>query len=70
MIAGRPAAIDDDDLAGDAGGRGNRVKMMLERCRRWDITTAKKTAGAVEEYRSAWLQDIVLAHDVDATAER
>ena len=29
----------------------------------------QEIAGAVEEYRPAWLEDMVLAHDVDAIAE-
>ena len=42
---------------------------MLEGHGYWDCTTAKKIAHAVEEYRPAWLEDLVLGHDVDALAE-
>ncbi len=48
---------------------GDRIEIMLEGHGYWDITTAKKIAAAVEEYRPAWLEDMVLAHDVDALAE-
>jgi galactonate dehydratase len=48
---------------------GDRIEIMLEGHGYWDITTAKKIAAAVEEYRPAWLEDMVLAHDVDAIAE-
>jgi L-alanine-DL-glutamate epimerase-like enolase superfamily enzyme len=48
---------------------GDRIEIMLEGHGYWDVTTAKKIAGAVEEYRPAWLEDMILAHDVDAIAE-
>jgi galactonate dehydratase len=48
---------------------GDRIEIMLEGHGYWDITTAKKIARAVEEYRPAWLEDMILAHDVDALAE-
>jgi len=48
---------------------GDRIEIMLEGHGYWDITTAKKIAAAVEEYEPAWLEDMVLAHDVDAIAE-
>jgi galactonate dehydratase len=48
---------------------GDRIEIMLEGHGYWDVTTAKKIAAAVEEYRPAWLEDMVLAHDVDAIAE-
>ena len=48
---------------------GDRIEIMLEGHGYWDITTAKKIAGALEEYRPAWLEDLVLGHDVDAIAE-
>ena len=48
---------------------GDRIEIMLEGHGYWDVTTAKKIAGAVEDYRPAWLEDMILAHDVDAIAE-
>lgn len=48
---------------------GDRMEIMLEGHGYWDVTTAKRIANAVEEYRPAWLEDMVLGHDVDAIAE-
>jgi galactonate dehydratase len=48
---------------------GDRIEIMLEGHGYWDITTAKKIAHAVEEYRPAWLEDMVLGHDVDQLKE-
>lgn len=48
---------------------GERIEIMLEGHGYWDLPTAKRIAYAVEEYRPAWLEDFVLAHDVDAIAE-
>jgi galactonate dehydratase len=48
---------------------GDQMEIMLEGHGYWDIATAKKIARAVEEYRPAWLEDMVLAHDIDAIAE-
>ena len=48
---------------------GDRMEIMLEGHGYWDITTAKKIAHAIEEYRPAWLEDLVLGHDVDQLAE-
>ena len=48
---------------------GDQIEIMLEGHGYWDITTAKKIAHAVEEYRPAWLEDMVLGHDVDQLKE-
>jgi L-alanine-DL-glutamate epimerase-like enolase superfamily enzyme len=42
---------------------------MIEGHGYWDLTTAKKIARALEPYQIAWLEDFVLAHDIDAIAE-
>jgi L-alanine-DL-glutamate epimerase-like enolase superfamily enzyme len=31
----------------------------------WDLATAKKIARALEPYQVAWLEDLVLAHDIE-----
>ena len=48
---------------------GDRIEIMLEGHGYWDLPTAKRIARAVEPYRPAWLEDMVLGHDVDAIAE-
>ncbi len=48
---------------------GDRIEIMLEGHGYWDLPTAKRIARAVEPFRPAWLEDMVLAHDVDAIAE-
>ncbi len=48
---------------------GDRIEIMLEGHGYWDITTAKRIARAVEEYRPAWLEDLVLGHDIEQIAE-
>lgn len=48
---------------------GDGIEIMLEGHGYWDITTAKKIARAVEEYRPAWLEDMVLGHDIDQLKE-
>jgi galactonate dehydratase len=48
---------------------GDRMDIMLEGHGYWDITTAKKIAHAVEQYRPAWLEDLVLGHDISQIAE-
>ena len=48
---------------------GDQIEIMLEGHGYWDITTAKKIAHAVEEYRPAWLEDMVLGHDIDQLKE-
>ena len=48
---------------------GDKIEIMLEGHGYWDITTAKKIARAIEEYRPAWLEDVILGHDVDQLVE-
>jgi L-alanine-DL-glutamate epimerase-like enolase superfamily enzyme len=48
---------------------GDSIEIMFEGHGYWDITTAKKIARASEEYRPAWLEDLVLAHDIDQLVE-
>jgi len=48
---------------------GERMEIMLEGHGYWDITTAKRIARAVEEYRPAWLEDMVLGHDIRQIGE-
>lgn len=48
---------------------GDRIEIMLEGHGYWDISTAKRIALAVEEYRPAWLEDLVLGHDIEQIAE-
>jgi L-alanine-DL-glutamate epimerase-like enolase superfamily enzyme len=48
---------------------GDRMEIMLEGHGFWDITTAKKIAHEIEQYRPAWLEDLVLGHDVEQIAE-
>ena len=48
---------------------GERMEIMLEGHGYWDITTAKRIARAAEEYRPAWLEDMVLGHDIGQIAE-
>ena len=42
---------------------------MLEGHGFWRLPAASKIARALEEYRLAWLEDMLLAHDIDAIAE-
>jgi L-alanine-DL-glutamate epimerase-like enolase superfamily enzyme len=48
---------------------GDRMEIMVEGHGYWDLPSAKKIALAVEEFRPAWLEDLVLAHDIEAIAE-
>lgn len=48
---------------------GDRIDIMLEGHGYWDLPMAKKIARAVEPYHPAWLEDLILAHDIDAIAE-
>lgn len=48
---------------------GDRMDIMLEGHGYWDLPMAKKIARAVEPYHPAWLEDLILAHDIDAIAE-
>lgn len=48
---------------------GERMEIMLEGHGFWDVTTAKRIARAVEQYRPRWLEDLVLGHDIGQIAE-
>jgi L-alanine-DL-glutamate epimerase-like enolase superfamily enzyme len=45
---------------------GDRIEVMIEGHGYWDLPTAVRIARALEPYRPAWLEDMVLAHDVNA----
>ncbi len=75
-LAGDGRGISADDL--DRGlepfrkirdAVGGQIDIMLEGHGYWDLATAKKIAGAVEEFQPAWLEDLMLAHDIEAIAE-
>jgi L-alanine-DL-glutamate epimerase-like enolase superfamily enzyme len=48
---------------------GDRMEIMLEGHGFWSLPAAKKIAQAVEEFRPAWLEDLIRADDVGALAE-
>ncbi|HKB05544.1 MAG TPA: mandelate racemase/muconate lactonizing enzyme family protein [Gemmataceae bacterium] len=48
---------------------GDRMEIMLEGHGLWSLPAALKIARAVEEFRPAWLEDLMRADDVDALAE-
>ncbi len=48
---------------------GDRMEIMLEGHGLWSLPAASKIARAVQEYRPAWLEDLMRADDIDALAE-
>lgn len=48
---------------------GDKIDIMIEGHGYWDLPTAKKIAHALEEYKPAWLEDMLLAHDIGAIRE-
>ena len=48
---------------------GDRMEIMLEGHGLWSLPAARKIAQAVEEFRPAWLEDLMRADDLDALAE-
>ena len=48
---------------------GDRMDVMLEGHGLWSLPAAVKIARAVEEFRPAWLEDLMRADDVGALAE-
>src|SRR5262245_12328625 len=48
---------------------GDRMEIMLEGHGLWSLPAAVKIARAVEEFRPAWLEDLMRADDLDALAE-
>jgi len=45
---------------------GDDMEIMLEGHGYWDLPTAVRIARAAEEFRPAWLEDMILAHDISA----
>lgn len=48
---------------------GDRMEVMLEGHGLWSLPAALKIARAVEEFRPAWLEDLMRADDIEALAE-
>jgi galactonate dehydratase len=48
---------------------GDRMEIMLEGHGLWSLPASLKIARAVEEFRPAWLEDLMRADDIDALAE-
>lgn len=48
---------------------GDRIDIMIEGHGYWDLPTARKIAHALEEYQPAWLEDMLLGHDIGAIRE-
>jgi galactonate dehydratase len=47
---------------------GSRMKIMIEGHGFWRLPAAVKIARALEEYDIEWLEDMLLAHDIEAIA--
>lgn len=48
---------------------GDRMEIMVEGHGLWSLPPAKAIASALEEFRPAWLEDLIRADDVDALAD-
>lgn len=48
---------------------GDEIEIMLEGHGYWELEPAKRIAAELEPYRPAWLEDLVLAGNVDVLAE-
>jgi L-alanine-DL-glutamate epimerase-like enolase superfamily enzyme len=48
---------------------GDRIEIMLEGHGLWSLPAALQIARAVQEYRPAWLEDLMRADDLDSLAE-
>jgi galactonate dehydratase len=48
---------------------GDRMEIMVEGHGLWTLPAAVKIARALEEFRPAWLEDLMRADDIDALAE-
>lgn len=48
---------------------GDRMEIMVEGHGLWSLPAAKTIARALEEFRPAWLEDLIRADDVDALAD-
>jgi L-alanine-DL-glutamate epimerase-like enolase superfamily enzyme len=47
---------------------GDRMEIMIEGHGYWSLPAAKRIAGGLEEFRPAWLEDLMRADDVSALA--
>jgi L-alanine-DL-glutamate epimerase-like enolase superfamily enzyme len=73
-LGGQDIAVADIDRALDPFRKvrravGDRMEIMLEGHGLWSLPAALKIARAVEEFRPAWLEDLMRADDIDALAE-
>lgn len=48
---------------------GDRMEIMVEGHGLWSLPAARKIARALEEFRPAWLEDLMRADDLDALAD-
>ena len=48
---------------------GDKMEIMVEGHGLWSLPAALKIARALEEFRPAWLEDLMRADDIDALAE-
>jgi L-alanine-DL-glutamate epimerase-like enolase superfamily enzyme len=48
---------------------GNKMEIMVEGHGLWSLPAALKIARALEEFKPAWLEDLMRADDIDALAE-
>lgn len=51
------------------GAVGERIEIMVEGHGLWSLPAAVKIGRALEEFRPAWLEDLMRADDIDALAE-
>jgi galactonate dehydratase len=73
-LGGQDIAVADIDRALEPFRKvrravGDRMEVMLEGHGLWSLPAALKIARAVEEFRPAWLEDLMRADDIDALAE-
>jgi galactonate dehydratase len=73
-LGGQDISVADIDRALDPFRKvrravGDRMEVMLEGHGLWSLPAAVKIARAVEEFRPAWLEDLLRADDLDALAE-
>lgn len=47
---------------------GNEIEIMVEGHGHWSLPAAKRIAHGLEEFRPAWLEDLMRADDIDALA--
>lgn len=73
-LGGHDISVADIDRALDPFRKvrravGDRMEVMLEGHGLWSLPAALKIARAAEEFRPAWLEDLMRADDIDALAE-